>query len=505
MNPTRRSFLQSVATASASATVLKFSTPPGEGGSDARDEICSMRATDMAALIRQRKLSALDVMQAHLRRIERINPKVNAIVTQIPEDQLLAEARAADEAVVKGAVLGALHGLPFGVKDMSETKGIRTTYGSPLFKDFVPTFDSLVVERIRNAGAILVGKTNVPEFAMGSQTFNPVFGATLNPYDVTKTCGGSTGGGAVALACGMVPLANGSDMGGSLRNPGNFCNVVGIRPSPGRVPSYPSQLAWSTYGVSGPMARNVADCYFLLRVLAGFDRRSPISIDQPGSEFAGNLSERSFKGVRVAILKDWGLPWEPAVIEAIHQQRKVFESMGCIVEEAEPDMSDANECFLAWRHWNYECQYGEKADTHPDQVNEYVHWHVNEGRKLTGPYLSRIEAKRTALYQRMRQFMERYEFFILPVNQVLPFDVKMPHPDMIAGMKMETYIDWMRSAYYITVVGNPAISVPCAFSESGLPIGIQIVGRHNDDWGTLQMAYAFEQATNVGRRRPPIW
>jgi len=458
----------------------------------------------MAALIRQRKLSALDVMQAHLRRIERINPKVNAIVTQVPEDQLLAQARAADEAVAKDAALGALHGLPFGVKDLSETKGIRTTYGSPLFKDFVPTFDSLVVERIRNAGAILVGKTNVPEFGLGSQTFNPVFGATLNPYDLTKTCGGSTGGGAVALACGMVALANGSDMGGSLRNPGNFCNVVGIRPSPGRVPNYPSQLAWATYGVSGPIARNVTDCAFLLSVLAGFDRRSPISIDQPGSQFAGKLSERNFKGTRVAMAKDWRLPWEPAVIEAIHQQRKVFESMGCIVEEAEPDMTDANECFLAWRHWTYERLDGEKADAHPDQVNEYVHWHVNEGRKLTGPYLSRIEAKRTALYQRMRQFMERYEFFLLPVNQVLPFDVKMPHPDAIAGVKMETYIDWMRSAYYITVVGNPAISVPCAFSESGLPIGIQIVGRHNDDWGTLQMAYAFEQATNVGRRRPPI-
>jgi amidase len=504
MNPTRRSFLQTLATASVAARVPKSSALPKVSGSEVHDDICSMGATDMAALIRQKKLSAVDVMHAHLRRIKRINSKVNAIVTEVPEDQLLTQARAADEALAKGAVLGGLHGLPFGVKDTSETKGIRTTYGSPLFKDFVPTFDALVVERIRNAGAILVGKTNVPEFAMGSQTFNSVFGATLNPYDLTKTCGGSTGGGAVALACNMVPLVNGTDMGGSLRNPANFCNVVGIRPSPGRVPNYPSQLGWTTYSVSGPMARNVTDCAFLLSVLAGFDRRSPISIDQPGSQFAGKLSERSFKGVRVAMVKDWGLPWEPAVIEAIHQQRTVFESMGCIVEEAEPDMTDANESFLAWRHWNYERQYGEKADAHPDQVNQYVHWHVNEGRKLSGPYLSRIEAKRTTLYQRMRQFMERYEFFVLPVSQVLPFDVKMPHPDIIAGVKMETYIDWMRSAYYITVVGNPAISVPCAFSESGLPIGIQIVGRHNDDWRTLQMAYAFEQATNVGRCRPPI-
>ena len=504
MNPTRRGFLQTVGAASVAAAVLKSAAYPKDSGSVSPNDICFMRATDLTALIQQKKLSCLELMQAHLQQIERINPKVNAIVTQVPEDQLLAQARAADDAAVRGATLGPLHGLPIGVKDVSETKGIRTTYGSPLYKDFVPTFDSLVVERIRSAGAIIVGKTNVPEFAMGSQTFNPVFGATLNPYDLTKTCGGSTGGGAVALACGMVPLANGTDMGGSLRNPGNFCNVVGIRPSPGRVPNYPSQLAWATLGVSGPMARNVTDCAFLLSVVAGFDRRSPISIDQPGTQFAGKLSERSFKGVRVAMVKDWGLPWEPAVIDAIHQQRKVFESMGCIVEDAEPDMTDANECFLSWRHWGYERQYGEKADAHPDQVNEYVHWHVDQGRKLTGPYLSKVEAKRTALYQRMRQFMDRYEFFILPVNQVLPFDVKMHYPIEISRVKMETYVDWMRSAYYVSVVGNPAISVPCAFSQSGLPIGIQIVGRHNDDWGVLQMAYAFEQATNIGKHRPPI-
>lgn len=462
-----------------------------------------MRAVDLAAAIRQKKISAFEAMQAHLLQIERFNPKVNAMVTRVSEDQCMTQARRADEAVAKGAEIGPLYGLPIGIKDTSETRGIRTTYGSPLYKDYVPTFDSLVVERIRAAGAIIVGKTNVPEFAMGSQTFNSVFGATLNPYDLTKTCGGSTGGGAVALACGMVPLANGTDMGGSLRNPANFCNVVGIRPSPGRVPNYPSQLAWTTYSVAGPMARNVTDCAFFLSAIAGFDRRSPIAIDQAGAQFGDNL-ERSFKDVRVAMVKDWGLPWEPAVLNAVHAQRKAFESLGCNVEEAEPDMKDANECFLAWRHWIYESQYGEKADAHPDKVNDYVKWHVSEGRKLTGPYLAHVETKRTALYQRMRQFMEQYEFFILPVNQVLPFDVKTPHPDKIDGVKMTNYIDWMRSAYYISVVGNPAISVPCAFSESGLPIGIQIVGRHHDDWGVLQLAYAFEQATNAEKRRPQI-
>jgi amidase len=472
---------------------------------DKQTDICFMKATDLAASIREKKISAREVMSAHLRQIERVNSKVNAIVTMVDEDQLMAQALVADEAIAKGKSVGPLHGLPVGVKDLTETKGIRTTYGSPLFKDFVPDYDAIVVERMKNAGAIVLGKTNTPEFGMGSQTFNPIFGPTLNPYDVTRTCGGSTGGGAVALACGMAPLASGTDMGGSLRNPANFCNVVGIRPSPGRVPNDAStRLGWSTLSVSGPMARNVADCALLLSAQAGFDRRSPISIAEPGSQFLQPLGQRSFKGVHVAMIKDLGLPWEPAVMETFRAQGKIFESLGCIVEQAEPDMTDANECFLAWRHWAFELQFGDVVDAHLGKINSYGHWHVEQGRKLTGPYLSRIEAKRTALYQRMREFMERYEFLILPVNQVLPFDVTTHFPPEIAGVPMENYIAWMKSTYYISIAGNPAMSVPCAFSGSGLPIGIQIVGRHNDDWGTLQMGYAFEQATNIGARRPPI-
>jgi amidase len=479
--------------------------PNSENRDGSHADICFMRATDLAAMIREKRLSAREVMEAHLRQIERVNAKVNAIVTLVDEGQLMAQARAADGIIAKGEPLGPLHGLPVAVKDLTETMDIRTTYGSPLYRDFVPDHDALVVERMKNAGAIVIGKTNTPEFGMGSQTFNPVFGATLNPYDVTKTCGGSTGGGAVALACGMAPLASGTDIGGSLRNPANFCNVAGIRPSPGRVPNGPStQLGWSTLSVSGPMARNVADCALLLGVLAGFDRRSPISIEQSGSRFLQPLGGRSFQGVRVAMIKDFGLPWEPAVKTAFCAQRKVFESLGCIVEEAEPDMRDANECFLAWRHWAFELQLGATVDAHADQVNAYGHWHVEEGRKLTGPYLSRIEAKRTALYQRMREFMEKYEFLLLPVNQVLPFDVNVRYPTEIAGVKMENYIAWMKSNYYISIAGNPALSVPCAFSDRGLPIGIQIVGRHNDDWGVLQLGHAFEQATKIGERRPKI-
>ncbi len=468
------------------------------------EEICFADATVLVENLRRKKTSAVEVMKAHLAMIERVNPKVNAMVTMVGEEQLLEQARAADDALAKGNWLGPLHGMPIGVKDLHPTKGIRTTYGSPLFKDDIPKEDCLLVEREKKAGGIVIGKTNVPEFGLGSQTFNKVFGATKNPYDVTKTCGGSTGGGAVAVVCGMAPLADGSDYGGSLRNPPNFCRCVGLRPSPGRVPNTPVGLAWQSFSVNGGVARNVKDLAYFLSVLAGPDERIPISIEQPESLFSLRLEGRSFKGARVAMFRDMGLPWEPEVKEAVRAQGKVFESLGCTVEEAEPDFRDANECFLSWRHWIMEANFGDLIATKGDQLNEYVHWHVEEGRKLTGPYLSRLEMKRSALYQRVRAFLDKYEFFVLPVNQVLPFDVTQHYPTEINGVKMENYVAWMKSASYISAVGNPAASVPCADSKSGLPIGLQIVGRNHDDWGVLQMAYAFEQARNLEKRRPPV-
>jgi amidase len=494
-------FLSSAGGESVAATERNHSSAVATGSGD---ELCFMRAVDMVQAIRAKQVSARELMQAHLEQISRVNAKVNAMVTLVPEEELMAQAAAADEALAHGKWLGPLHGLPVAVKDLHETQGIRTTFGSPLHKNNVPDFDCRVVQREKEAGAIILGKTNVPEFGLGSQTFNPVFGATHNPYDISKTCGGSTGGGAVAVASGMAPLADGSDMGGSLRNPPNFCNVVGIRPSPGRVSNVPTRLGWFTLSVDGPVARNVTDCAYFLSVLAGYDHHSPISIEQPGAPFAQPLGARSFKGVRVAMFKDMGLPWEPEVKNAVQAQRKVFESLGCIVIDAEPDFSDANESFLAWRHWSTEMAFGDLLAAHGDQLNQYIHWHVEEGRKLTGPYLSRVEVRRTALYQRLCNFKGEYEFFILPVNQVLPFDVTTHYPTEIAGVKMENYLAWMKSAYYISAAGNPAMSVPCAFSSGGLPIGLQIVGRHHDDWGVLQLGYAFEQATNIGRRRPAL-
>jgi amidase len=452
--------------------------------------------------MRAKELSAHEVMTAHLDRIERINKKVNAIVTLLPE-RAIEGARAADDALARGKQVGPLHGLPIAHKDLVPTKGIRTTLGSPIFKDFVPEQDGLIVERLRNAGAITIGKTNTPEFGAGSQTFNEVFGETLNPYDLTKTCGGSSGGATVALACGMLPIADGSDMGGSLRNPASFCNVVGFRPSPGRVPHWPDQAAWFTLQVEGPMARTVQDVALLLSAIAGPDPRSPISITEPGSRFAEPL-ERNLKRVRIAWSRDLGgLPVDPRVTAAIDAQRHVFESLGCTIEDAEPDFADADEVFKILRAWRFELSRSDLLQTNRDLLKDTVIWNIEQGVKLAGPQIGWAERKRTELYHRVRTFMERYEFLILPVSQVPPFDVKQRYVTEINDVAMDTYIDWMRSCYYITLTGHPAASVPCGFTPDGLPIGVQIVGRHQDDFGVLQLAHAFEQATTFWKRRPP--
>jgi len=467
-------------------------------------DLCFLTAVELAKLIRAGQLSAREVMQAHLAQIERVNPLVNAIPTLLPE-RALAGAAAADEAQARGEPLGPLHGLPIAHKDLVPTRGIRTTWGSPIYRDFVPDQDALIVERIRHAGAITIGKTNVPEFGAGSQTYNPVFGATLNPYDLTKTCGGSSGGAAVALACGMIPIADGSDMGGSLRNPANYCNIVGFRTSPGRVPVWPSGLGWSPFSVEGPMARTVQDAALLLSAIAGPDRRSPIAITEPGSAFARPL-ERDFMGVRLAWMNDLGgeLPLDPRVPAAIEAQLSTFEALGCIVDAAAPDFSGADEAFKVWRAWHFEAGRGALLEEHRHEMNETVVWNIEEGRKLTGPQLGQAEIKRTLLYHRVCEFMERYEFLLLPVSQVPPFDVTQPYVTEIAGVALETYIDWMKSCYYISVTGLPAISVPCGFTPEGLPVGVQIVGRHQDDFGVLQLAHAFEQATGFWKRRPAI-
>ncbi|MGD9066353.1 MAG: amidase [Desulfobacterales bacterium] len=467
-------------------------------------EICFMTATEMVQQIRKKALSCREVMAAHLNQIERVNQIVNAIVTRIPAEQALALADAADETLAQGKGVGPLHGLPIAHKDLVPTKDMRTTLGSPIYKDFVPDHDGLIVERLKEAGAITIGKTNTPEFGAGSQTFNQVFGETLNPYDTTKTCGGSSGGAAVSLACGMLPLADGSDTGGSLRNPGNFCNIVGFRTSPGRVPVWPNPVAWYPISVQGPMARSVQDVALMLSAIAGPDPRSPIAIAEPGSVFSASL-ERDFKGVKVAWSKNLGeLPVDPRVTQVLEHQRRVLHDLGCIVEAGQPDFSGADEIFKVWRAWRFELRYTELLKDHRKLIKDTVVWNTEQGQKLSGPQLGRAEVRRTELYHRVREFMEEYEFLICPVNQVPPFDIKQPYVEEIDGVKMETYIDWMKSCYYITVTGLPAISVPCGFTPEGLPVGMQIVGRHNADFSVLQLAHAFEKATGFWRQHPLV-
>jgi amidase len=465
------------------------------------EEICYLSACELARCIRARELSAIEVMQAYIDRIERINPALNAIVTFLPE-RGLEGARVVDAALARGEPLGPLAGLPVAHKDLLPTRGVRTTQGSPIFKDFVPHTDAILVERLRAAGAIMIGKTNTSEFGAGSQTFNAVFGATRNPYDLEKTCGGSSGGAAAALAAGLLPIADGSDLGGSLRNPASFCNVVGLRPSAGRVPYWPRLEAWFDLAVLGPMARCVQDAALLLAAMAGPDERDPLSLQEPGSVFARPLG-RDFKGARIAWSSDLGgLPLEPEVRRIIDAQRRVFQEFGCIVEEATPDLRDAEEIFRVLRAWHFHVMLGPLLESHRELMKDTVVWNIEQGARLTGRQIGEAEMKRTQLFHRMREFMQHYDFLAGPVTQVLPFAVGTPYPTRIDGVELDTYLDWMRSCYLISATGAPAVAVPCGFSASGLPVGLQLIGAHRQDFAVLQIAFAFEQATQAQRRRP---
>jgi amidase len=466
------------------------------------NDICFAPARKLAELLSKRKLSAVEVMRAFIAQIERVNPKVNAIVTFLP-DQALAAAKKLDSKS-KTVKRGPLAGLPIAYKDLVATKGIRTTQGSKVYEKAVPSENHALVDRLSAAGAITLGKTNTPEFGAGSQTFNAVFGATKNPYDLSRTCGGSSGGAGVAVACGMLPFADGSDLAASLRNPGNYCNVVGFRPTPGRVPNFPAVNAWDTLSVIGPMARSVSDCAFLFSAMAGPDPRVPTAISEPGALFNKNLN-RKFSKVRVAWSRDLGgLPVDPHVTEVLEKQKAVFKKLGCIVEEAEPDFTGATEAFETLRGVGFATKLGPVMRDHRNKLKGTVIWNVEQGLKLTGEQISRAESLRTALFHRMRAFLERYEFLLCPVNQLPPFPVDVEWPRDIAGVAMTNYLDWMKSCYYITITSHPAISVPAGFTPGDLPVGLQIVGRYRDDFGVLQLAHAFEQATGVGKRRPPV-
>jgi amidase len=465
------------------------------------EDLCDLTAVDLAARIHRKQVSAREVMTAHLARIERVNPKINAIVTLVAE-RAMDDAKKADELQARGGTLGPLHGLPVAHKDLINTAGIRTTFGSPLFRDNVPTVDALIVKRVRAAGAITIGKTNTPEFGAGSNTFNPVFGATRNAYNTAKTVGGSSGGAAAALRCGMVPIATGSDTGGSLRNPAAYNNVVGLRPSPGRVPD--DDGSWSPLSTSGPMARTVADVALFLSTMVGNHAPDPLALVDNGATFRAPLA-RSFKGARVAWFTNMGgIPFESEILRVVNASRQAFVDLGCVVEDAEPDFSGVDEAFPILRHLSYHASYAKAARENPEMFKDTIKWEIAEAERNSGADVARASARQARMYLDMARFFEKYDYFVAPVTQVEPFDLTTEYPMSVAGTAMPTYIDWMRSCWYVTFTACPAISVPAGFSASGLPVGLQIVGRHRDDWSLLQIAHAFEQATRHGARRPTL-
>jgi amidase len=472
------------------------------------DDLCRHDAVTLAGLLRRREVSAREVIGAHISRIEAADGQVNAVVTRT-FDQALDKAAAADEALAGGREPGLLHGLPVAHKDLVETAGVRTTFGSQLLAGNVPDRDALLVTRISHAGGISLGKTNTPEFGAGSHTVNRVFGATRNPYDLGRSAGGSSGGAAAALAARMVALADGSDLGGSLRNPASFCNVVGLRPSPGRVPSWPVSDVADWMGVEGPMARTVADAALLLAVMSGPDPRVPLALDAPPpvltspAEITGLLA-REMRGVRVAWSADLGLPVEPAVRAVLAPARKVLADLGCQVTDAAPDLSGADEGFRIWRALRYATAFGPLVAEHPDKVGPNVTWNVQRGLELTAADLGRATVLLAGLAERISEFFEGYDVLACPVAQVAPFSVDLDWVHEIDGVTMGSYLDWMSSAYLISATGLPAMSVPAGFTPQGLPVGLQLVGRRRADWALLSVAHAFESATGHSRTEPRL-
>ncbi len=471
----------------------------------AERDLCLTPATDLVRLYRAKKISPLEVMQAVLARIDQVNPQVNAYVTVARESALRA-ARAATNMLRWGAALAPLHGVPVSIKDLTPTEGIRTTWGSKIYEHHVPNEDALIVQRLKAAGAIVVGKTNTPEFGAGANTFNAVFGATRNPWNLALTCGGSSGGAAVALATGMGPIAQGGDLGGSLRIPAAFCGVVGFRTTPGLVPAFPKELAWDTLDVIGPMARTVADVALMLSVVAGPDDRAPLSYAVENREFLRAVRAPSVRGWRLAWTPDLNglIPVDAEVARVADGAARIFRSLGARVEAACPDFGEVNDIVLATRGLSMVAHHADKLPRWKAQMQQGLVWNIEQGLRLTPQEIGRGERLRTALWHRVRAFMETRDLLLLPTVAVPPFPVEQPYPTEINGKPLDNYTQWFFFTYAITLTGLPAISIPCGFTASGLPVGLQIVGRRRQEAAVLRAAAAFEAAAHWTGHVPPV-
>jgi len=474
----------------------------------APSDLVMMDAVALGSAIHSRQVSCVEVMTAYLDHIGRLNPKVNAIVALEDRAGLLTKAAERDAQLARGQSMGPLHGFPHAVKDLQPVKGIRSTQGSPILKDFVPTVDSLMVERLRKAGAIIIGKTNTPEFGLGSHTYNPVYGITRNAYDQSRSAGGSSGGAAVSLALRMLPVADGSDYGGSLRNPAGWNNVLGFRTSIGRVPNDARDIWLPSIGVTGPMARNVPDLTLLLSVQAGYDARAPMSMAGGDGELQARL-ERDFKGKRIAWAGDFRgyTPYEPGVLDVCKSALKVFETIGCAVEEALPDYSfDAVwHSLIRIRGWQqggpllgFYNDPAKRALLKPEAVYE-----IETGLKQSAYDITAASVVRSEWYQAVRRFFERYDYFVVPTAQLFPFEADLHWPGEIAGQKMETYHEWMKAVILVSMSGCPSLAVPAGFGDQSLPIGIQIIAPNHREFDCLQLGYAYATASNWTNSRLP--
>jgi amidase len=470
-------------------------------------DLTTLDATDLARAIATRGVSCVEVMTAYLDRIERLNPAINAIVSLRDRGTLLTEARARDAEIARGAALGPLHGLPHAVKDLELTAGIRTSFGSPLFRDFVPDRDSVLVERLKRAGAIIIGKTNTPEFGLGSHTFNEVFGPTRNPYDPSRSAGGSSGGASAALATRLVPLADGSDFAGSLRNPAAWNNLYALRPSPGLVPRETVDLFLSSPSVVGPMARNVRDLALLLSVQAGHDARAPLSQTLDPARFSGSL-DGAVKNARIAWAGDFGgyLPYEPGVLELCEAALRAFADLGCAVESAAPDYP----LDRLWRDWlvlrSWHTATGQAPYYRDPAKRQHIKpeliWETERGLKLSATEIADASAGRSDWYRAVSQFFARYDFLVLPSAQLFPFPVEWRWPQEIAGRTMDSYHRWMENNIIVTMSGCPALNVPVGFDARGLPMGMQIVAPIGEEIRLLRLARAYERMRDPFRDPP---
>ena len=474
------------------------------------DDIVALEATALSRAIRAREVSCRETMDACLDRIDRLNPTYNAIVSLLPREQLLAQADERDAQLARGEWLGWMHGMPQAIKDLSPAAGLPLSFGSPIYAGNVAAADGLIAERARRAGAILIGKTNVPEFGLGSQTYNPVFGATRNAWDPAMCAGGSSGGAAVALALRMLPVADGSDMGGSLRNPAAFNNLFGLRPSAGRVPKWPAPDTFiEQLGTEGPLGRSVADVAMLLSVQAGYDPRVPLSLADDPARFTQPLA-RDLKGLRVGWLGDLDryLPMEEGILDLCRQALRALQATGCVVDEAKLGFAPERlwsmwltlrSAVVAGARWDDYCDPARRPLLKPE-----VRWEVENALKASAIDVFKASVERTAWYRHTLALFERYDFLALPSAQVFPFDVGVHWPKEVAGRAMDSYHRWMEVVIGPTLAGLPAISVPVGFSPNGLPMGMQLIGPSRGDFELLQLAHGYEQATDWAGRTPTV-